>query len=78
MEDAVISRFVNEGSLIALLLLLAVVWLWKELTRERKEHLESLRTQLAQQEAFVRMTEQLKASLESHTKVLDALNSRVK
>lgn len=78
METEVIGRFLNEGSLIAVLLLMAVIWLWRELTRERKEHMITLRTQIEQQETFVRMTEQLKATMESHTKVLDALNSRVK
>lgn len=77
---AALSRLITESSLISVMLILALVWVVKQWLKEREARLtcktECLEDQIERAERYVQLVEQLKHTVEAHTKVIEALGKR--
>lgn len=78
--EAALSRLITESSLISVMLILALVWVTKQWLKEREARLECktecLEDQIERAEKYVSLVEQLKATIETHTRVIEAIGKR--
>ncbi len=78
--DEALSRLITESSLVSIMLIIALVWVVKQWLKEREERLtcktECLEDQIKRSEDYVRLVEQLKSTMEGHTKVIESIGRK--
>ena len=67
--DGFYEKLLTESNVIVILLLVAIVYIWREWLKERKSHVDALMAQTAIKEKYVEQAEKLRSTLESHTQI---------
>lgn len=68
--DVIIERVISESNIINLVLLVGVVYLWRELKQERSLHIQTLKSHLDIHERLIGNYESFKNVLENLTIVI--------